>query len=260
MQLGLETFRTRFGGDIVAEFRPALQETRKVAILLPGCPGYPMGKRSLMTHFARRGFFSIIPAYRGTWESDGEFLAHPPSEDVELIIDALPKGFRDLWSEGQYAIKDPEVYLVGGSFGGAAAILASRHPAVRKAVSISGVIDWEAQKHTVEPPEVMNEYIPKAFGNAYRPGKEALEKLDRGDFYNPVHEKETIDGGKLLLIHARDDRVVHAAPARQFALDTAARYVELREGGHMGVSAARYPVIWKHIGRFFRGVPARRFW
>lgn len=251
--LGLQTFRTRFGTDIVAQFQPADRATDKVAILLPGCPGYPLGKLKLSAFLARRGFLTIIPSYRGTWESDGSFLEFPPSEDVEIIINQLSKGFIDLWSEGTYVVHDPQVHLIGGSFGGAAAILASRHPSVVKAVSLSGVVDWTNQKHTVEPPEFMHEYIPKAFGNAYRPGKDALDKLERGDFYNPVHEKDTIDGSKLLFIHYKDDAVVHAAPAKAFATELGSRYVELSGNEHMGVSSALNPRVWKHIERFFKG-------
>jgi pimeloyl-ACP methyl ester carboxylesterase len=250
--LGFEIFRTRFARDIVAQFKPAHRPTSKVAILLPGCPGYPLGKRDLMEFVARKGYFAIIPSYRGTWESDGEFLAKPPSDDVTHIIDELATGFTDLWSGSMYSIPDPEVYLIGGSFGGAAAILASRHPKVKKAVSLSGVVDWREQKHTVEPLELMSEYMPQAFGQGYRPGHHIEERLEAGDFYNPAHEKASIDGGKLLLIHAKDDRVVHAAPAKAFALEVGAQYIELKGGEHIGVSSAKEPYIWRHIERFFR--------
>ncbi|MCI0597851.1 alpha/beta fold hydrolase [Candidatus Parcubacteria bacterium] len=252
MQWGFETFRTRFARDIVAQCRPAERETNKVAIVLPGCPGYPLGKRDLVTFLGRKGFFTIIPSYRGTWESDGVFLEHPPSEDVELIIDELPKGFMDLWSEGAYRIAEPEVYLIGASFGGAAAILASKHPRVKKAVSVSGVVDWREQQHTVEPIEFMSEYMPKAYGQGYRPGNDLAPRLSAGDFYNPVKEKDILDGTKLLLIHAKGDRVVHAAPAQQFAKGVGARYVELAGDEHMGVSMVPEPRIWKHIEKFFR--------
>ncbi len=252
MQLGFDTFRTRFGNDIVAEFRPAPSNTKKVAILLPGCPGYPLGKRDLFEHFTHHGFFTIIPSYRGTWESDGSFLAHPPSDDVEIIIDQLSHGFLDLWGGAEYRITDPEVYLVGGSFGGAAAILASKHPSVKKAATISAVVDWRDQQHTVEPLEVMNEYLPTAFGNAYRGEKDVFKKLETGDFYNPVSEKSELDGGKLLLIHAVDDKIVHAAPSEAFAQELGAKFVQLLGGGHMGVTYANKPHIWKHIEKFFK--------
>jgi len=250
--IGFDIFRTRFARDIVATFKPAPRHTNKVAILLPGCPGYALGKRDLMEFMTRKGFFTILPSYRGTWESDGEFLKYPPSEDVDLIINELSSGFRDLWSESEYAIPAPEVYLFGGSFGGAASILASRNEKVVKAVSISGVVDWREQKHTVEPLELMSEYMPKAFGQGYRPGNHIAERLEAGDFYNPVHEKASIDGSKLLLIHGKGDRVVHAAPAKAFAKEVGARYVELTTPDHMGVSATSEPRVWKHIERFLK--------
>lgn len=254
MQLGLETFRTRFGSDIVAEFRPAPYESRKVAILLAGCPGYPMGKRDLSLLLHRKGFLVIIPAYRGTWESGGSFLEFPPSDDVEMIISQLPEGFVDLWSGGTYSMKDPEVYLFGGSFGGAAALIASKHPSVKKAVSISGVVDWADQEHTVERLDVMAEYLPKAFGSAYRSSDpDAYMKLAKGDFYSPLREKASLDGSKLLFIHAKDDRIVHSAPAKALAAELGSRYVELKGDTHMGVGAAADPKLWKHIERHLKG-------
>ncbi len=251
--LGLDVYRTRFGSDIVAQFKPADKPSNKVAILLPGCPGYPLGKRDITNFLTKKGFLTIVPSYRGTWESDGNFLEFPPSDDVEIIINQLSEGFRDLWSQGEYEVKNPEVYLIGGSFGGAAAILASRHPKVVKAVSLSGVIDWQEQKHTVEPLDFMDEYLPKAFGKGYRPQGSVKEKLEAGDFYSPLHEKASIDGKKLLLIHMRKDRVVHADPARAFAAEVGAKYVEFGDDLHMGVSSALEPRIWRHIERHFKG-------
>lgn len=252
MQLGFETFRTRFGNDIVAEFRPALKDTKKVAILLPGCPGYPLGKRELFEHLTHHGFFTIIPSYRGTWESEGSFLQYPPSDDVEILIDQIPQGFIDLWSGAEYRIRNPEIYLIGGSFGGAAAILSSKHPLVKKVATISAVVDWREQQHTVEPLDLMNEYLGTAFGNAYRGEKNAYKKLETGDFYNPASHKKELDGTKLLLIHAVDDKVVHPGPAEAFGQETGAKFVQLLGGGHMGVGYANKPHIWKHIEKFFK--------
>jgi pimeloyl-ACP methyl ester carboxylesterase len=248
----LEVYRTRFKGDIVAEFMPAVRpSSRKVAILAAGCPGYPGGKRDVMQFLARRGYWSIVPIYRGTWESRGEFLAKSPHEDLVDVMDGVEQGFYDLWSGTEHQLTGASFYLVGGSFGGAAALLASRDPRVAKAAIISGVADWTKQQDTLEPLTSMAEYLPSAFGMAYRTHPDAWKKLAAGDFYNPVAEKDTLDGKKLLFVHAKDDLIVHARPARELAAEIGARYVELPKGGHMGVSSAAKPFVWKHIARHF---------
>lgn len=244
--------RTRFGADIIAEFLPPENASNKVIIFSTGCPGYPMGKEELMRKFSKLGFWTIVYAYRGTWESGGTFLEYPPSDDVITIMDHLAH-FEDLWGGAEFSIKDAEVYLIGGSFGGAASLIASGDPRVKKAVAISSVADWRDQEYTVEPLTVMNEYLPKAFGMAYRGEQEVYRKLMVGDFYNPVHEKEHIDGSKILFIHAKDDLIVHAAPAEAFARDIGAKFIMLPYGGHMGAGAAKEPALFRLIEKFFKG-------
>lgn len=252
MQLGFEIFRTRFARDIVAEFLPPVGSSNKVAIFSTGAPGYPGEKRELMEMLAKRGYWAIVPRYRGTWESDGTFLEFPPSDDIKLVMDGVTEGFIDLWSGGEYRVHEPEFYLLGGSFGGPSAILNSGDVRVRKAIAISAVVDWREQAHTVEPLELMSEYVPKAFGAAYRAPEQVWHKLAEGNFYNPVTSRDMVDGTKLLFIHASDDKVVHAAPARAFAKEIGAQFIELSSGGHMGVGSAREPRLWKYIEKYLK--------
>jgi dipeptidyl aminopeptidase/acylaminoacyl peptidase len=251
MQL-FSAYRARFANDIIAEFMPpARLASKKVAILAAGCPGYPGGKTELMHLLARNGFWSFVPMYRGSWESRGEFLAVSPHEDLIDVMDGIEKGFYELWGGTEYQVQDAQFYLIGGSFGGAAALLASRDPRVRKAVSLSGVVDWREQENTLEPLTLMSEYLPSAFGMGYRTHPDAWKRLSKGDFYNPILAKDELDPKKLLFIHAKDDRVVHAHPARALAEEIGATYVELTRGGHMGVGSAKKPHIWKRIKKHF---------
>ena len=248
----LSVYRTRFKNDIIAEFMPAARPTsRKVAILAAGCPGYPGGKTDLMRLLARHGYWSIVPMYRGTWESRGEFLATSPHQDLLDVMDGVEAGFYDLWSGTEHQLPGAQFYLLGGSFGGAAALLASADPRVKKAATLSAVVDWREQENTLEPLKTMAEYLPNAYGMGYRTHPDAWKKLAAGDFYNPATQKDALDPQKLLLIHAKDDRIVHAHPARAFAAEIGARYVELPKGGHMGVGSAAKPALWKRIKKHF---------
>ncbi len=245
--------RTRFGADIVAEFLPSASDSNKVAILSAGAPGYPGNKGLLMEMLSRRGYWSIVPRYRGTWESGGTFLADSPADDIRIVMDQVGEGFEDPWSGTTHCVKNPEFFLIGGSFGGPAAILNSADARVKKAVAISSVVDWRRQETTLEPLDLMNEYVPRAFGMAYRAEPGVWQKLSAGNFYSPVDAKASADGKKLLFIHAKDDLVVHAAPAEAFAQEIGAQFVMLREGGHMGVGSADEPRLWKYIEKHLKG-------
>lgn len=246
--------RCRFSSGIVADFLPPDGLTHnKVVIITPGAPWYPGAMTDLWKLLSERGYFTFVIRYRGTWESQGMFLEHSPHEDILQVIDELSHGFRDTWSTAEYRIHNPEVYLIGGSFGGAAAILASRDERVKKAVAISAVVDWRMQEHTVEPLDLMDSFVREAFGPAYRPIPDAYKKLAQGDFYNPQQVIDSIHGDKLLLIHSKDDKVVPFAPAEAFAKKTGATFIPLNNFGHMGAGSASLPKLWNPINRFFSG-------
>ncbi len=246
-------FRTRFANEIVTEFLPPAHHSNKVVIITSGCPGYPGGKVELMALLAKKGYWSFLPRYRGTWESDGTFLDVPPDKDVLDIMNEVSTPFFDFWSGSEYVVRDPEFYLLGGSFGGPAALLASRDPRVKKAATISSVVDWRKQENTLEPLHLMSEYVPKAFGQAYRADPSVWHKLAEGTFYNPAEVQHEIDGKKLLMIHAKNDMVVHIAPAETFAKEVGAQFVKLSYEGHMGASHAKEPRLFKRIEQFFKG-------
>lgn len=247
-----DIFRTRFAGDIVTEFIVPPRESNKVIILCAGAPGYPGNRDELLHFLSKKGYWVFLPRYRGTWESDGSFLEYSPHEDILAIITQLSEEFIDLWSGSAHQIKNPQVYIIGGSFGGAATILASRDERVVKAVTISGVVDWREQENTVEPLDLMSTFVPAAFGQGYREKEDAWKKLVVGDFYNPAWEADSILGVKLLMIHNEDDKVVPFEPAKKFAENVAAQFVSFKEGGHRALGAVNEPRYWKHIDKFFK--------
>jgi alpha-beta hydrolase superfamily lysophospholipase len=253
--------RTRIKRNIICEFLPPMERSgnargrerggrNKVIVLCGGMPGYP-GKSDLSKFLSGKGYWVFIPRYRGSWESDGSFLKISPHRDVLDVITALPKGFKDLWSGKIYKINRPEVYLIGSSFGGPAVILASRDPRVRKAVALSPVTDWRVETKT-EPIEKLGIFTRAAFGNGYRGTKKNWDKLKTGKFYNPAHEAASIDGSKLLIIHAKDDKVVYARTSIEFAQKTRAQLVLLKEGGHLSLSRIEKPKLWKEIERYIK--------
>lgn len=243
--------RTRFKKDIVCEFLPPEKPSSKVIILCGGMPAYPGKRDALMRFLAHKGYWTFVPRYRGTWESGGSFLRISPHRDVLDVIAGLPRGFRDLWSGKKYKIARPEIYLIGGSFGGPAVILASRDPRVRRAVAFSPVTDWRAEEKA-KSIDKEQRFIRAAFGNAYRGAARDFNKLKTGKFYNPAHEAASIDGAKLLIFHAKDDTTVSVKTSVAFAHAIGARLVLLKRGGHFSLSNTMAPEFWKKIRMFLK--------
>ena len=202
-------YRTRFKEEIVAEFLPSARVGRKqrVVILCDGMPGIPR-KKSLVEFLSKKGFWVFYPRYRGAWESGGELLAKSPHLDVLDIVEELPKGVREVTFGRRFALSPDEIFVIGGSFGGAAAILASLDARVKKVIANCPVVDWSILPKS-ENAETSNPnyaaYIREAFGNAYRLSDRNWKKLSGGKFYSPIYHAGESTSSKVLMFHAQDD-------------------------------------------------------
>ena len=116
-------FRTRFKHDIVAEFLPPARvgRTQRAIILCDGMPSIPR-KQPLAEFLSSKGYWVFYPRYRGAWESGGEFLERSPHLDILDVIGGLSKEFRELAFGRRFRVVVEEVFVIGGSFGGAAGI------------------------------------------------------------------------------------------------------------------------------------------
>src|SRR3989344_681545 len=254
-------YRTRFKKDIVAEFLPPAgfirapkkwgKRPNKVIIF---CMGMPSGgnHRPLIEFFSKKGFWFFQPRYRGSWESGGKFLRLSPERDVLDIIGQLPKGFKDLYRGTTYRVKPDKLYVFGTSFGGPAALLASRARRVTKVVALSPVTDWEDMIRHGETNSWTERFTRNAFGEAYRFSHRDWKKLDNGTFYNPMAHASEIDGKKILIMHAKEDDVVRWRPVQRFAKLTGAKLVLSARGGHGWSMWFTKPRFYRKIARFLR--------
>jgi dipeptidyl aminopeptidase/acylaminoacyl peptidase len=247
-------FRARFKTEILAEFLPPAGrgKRQRVIILCDGMPSIPH-KQALAAFLAAKGYWVFCPRYRGTWESGGEFLRISPHLDILHVIDELPKGVRDVTFGKRFFIHPDEIYVIGGSFGGAASILASLDPRVRKSIANCPVVDWSILEHS-EKAETSNPsyaaYIREAFGLAYRLSDRNWNKLRTGTFYNPAHYINEIDPSKVMMFHAQDDPYVPYKSVARFADSTGNKLKSFKRGGHLSTdqTVRKY---WKEIRRFF---------
>jgi pimeloyl-ACP methyl ester carboxylesterase len=250
--------RTRFKKEILAEFLPPVtkRKTQRLVILCDGMPSIPR-KQALAEFLSQKGFWVIYPRYRGAWESGGNFLAKSPHQDILDILDELPGEVEEIAFGRRFLISPDQIFVIGGSFGGAAAILLSLDSRVMRTVANCPVVDWsildQAEKAETSKKNYA-QYIREAFGHAYRLSDANWNKLRSGTFYNPRHHRVKIDGSKLFMFHAKDDPNVPYERTREFAELTGAALKSLQRGGHISTD---YVVrkYWAQIKKFFDGKP-----
>lgn len=249
-------YRTRFQQDILAEFLPPARPRKKqrVIVLCDGMPGIPR-KQPLVKFLSQKGYWVFYPRYRGAWESGGEFLARSPHEDILDVIGGLSKPISELAFGKKFEVRPDEIFVIGGSFGGATAILCSLDPRVKRVIANCPVVDWsilrESEKAETNKPYAT--YLREAFGNAYRMKARNWNKLYSGKFFNPAHHANEIDPSKILMFHAKDDPNVPSWSVEKFAKQTGVKLKLLKHGGHLKTEfiVQRY---WKEIDRFFGNV------
>jgi len=247
-------FRTRFKKQILTEFTPPARVGKKqrVIVLCDGMPSIPR-KQPLAEWLAAKGYWVFYPRYRGAWESGGEFLARSPHHDILDVIDCLPDGFRDIAFGQRFAVKPHEIFVIGGSFGGAAAILCSLDPRVKRVIANCAVVNWNILRES-EKMETSNSsyaaYIREAFGAGYRLTQKNWNKLYSGRFYNPAYHIEQFDPRKVLMFHAKDDPHVPYSSVKEFTDKTSIGLHTLRTGGHISTDwvVRRF---WPEINAFF---------
>jgi pimeloyl-ACP methyl ester carboxylesterase len=247
-------FRTRFKKEIVAEFLPPARPRRRqrVIILCDGMPSIPR-KQPLAAFLSQKGYWVFYPRYRGAWESDGVFLAKSPHLDILDVIGELPKGIKDIAFGQKFSLSPDEIFVIGGSFGGPAALLSSLDPRVKRVIANCPVVDWSILRAS-ERAETSNPnysaYIREAFGHGYRLSARNWNKLRTGKFYNPTDHLGEIDPTKIMMFHAKDDPYVPAYSVERFARRTGATLKLLSRGGHLRTESIihRY---WPQIARFF---------
>jgi pimeloyl-ACP methyl ester carboxylesterase len=248
-------FRTRFKKEIVAEFLPPARPRvkQRVILLCDGMPSMPR-KQPLVQFLSQKGYWVFYPRWRGAWESDGQLLERPPQQDLSDIIDELPKGIRETAFGQKFKLSPDEIFVIGGSFGGAAAILSSLDARVKKVIANCQVVDWsilpeEQKKETSN--KSYPAYIREAFGNGYRLSEKNWNKLRTGTFYNPVHHARELAPAKILIFHAKDDPYIPWRSVRDFAAGVGIKLRLFNRGGHLSTERI-VRTCWLQIKRFFQ--------
>src|SRR5271157_5271512 len=247
-------FRTRFAKDIVTEFLPPSRPRKRsrVVVLCDGMPSIPR-KQPLSDWLAQKGYWVFYPRYRGSWESSGDFLARSPHEDVLDVVEGMNKPIREAAHGKMFHVEPEEVFVIGGSFGGATAILCSLDERVKRVVANCPVVDWsilsrEEKKETSNPSYAA--YIRAAFGEGYRLPDRNWRKLFGGKFYNPVYHAADVSRSKVMMFHAQDDPYIPYQSVVKFARVTGVKLKLSRRGGHLSTNLV-VRKYWVKISEFF---------
>jgi Prolyl oligopeptidase family len=245
--------RTRFSKTIVAEVMFPKKQTGKIAILAIGLPSVP-NKKNVLRFLAEHGYVVIFPRYRGTWESEGNFLEHSPAKDIsDIILELTKKHFiYDIATQEKKTIRVSAIHLFGGSFGGPAVLLNTHFPLVKKVIVLSPVLDWSVEGED-EPFDFFVRFCHQGYGGAFRTKyPQDWQKLIKTNFYNPIAHTSQIDGKKVFIIHCQDDTNVPYDPVIPFAEKTGAVYYLKPKGGHLGSSSLTHQFYWKKITTFIK--------
>ena len=98
----------------------------------------------------------------------------------------------------------------------------------------------------------LGSFLKEAFGEGYRVTKQNWNKLKGGKFYNPMYHVSEIDGSKLFIIHAKDDKSVHWKQVERFAKKTGSKLLMLKRGGHLSSHLLMRPAFYKRVDAFFK--------
>ncbi len=247
-------FRTRFKRDIVTEFLPPVRtgKQQRVIVLCDGMPSIPR-KQGLAEFLSGKGYWVFYPRYRGAWESGGQFLARSPHEDILDVVGSLSEEFCEVTFGRRFRVAADEVFVIGGSFGGAAALLCSLDDRVKKVVANCPVVDWSILRQS-EKAETSNPsytaYIREAWGSGYRLSARNWEKLHGGKFYNPAYHTREMTASKIMMFHAENDPYVPWRSVKRFANSTGAKLKLFKRGGHLSTDSI-IRKYWGEIRRFF---------
>jgi len=161
----------------------------------------------IIRKFVQNGFVVFLPRYYGTYESDGVCTFE---NAVDSLLDAIKlvkkRCARDIRSNDVAKWNAEQIILSGGSFGGAAALVAgAKSRSVRKIISIAGPTDWRTQRGT----SAYRLMWSIAYKNTWRCSKAAWKNLINGKLdLNAVDYAKVLRDKDVMFIHGSDDKIV----------------------------------------------------
>lgn len=224
---------------VIYEFLQPQIPSQGIIIICEGLPSVP-NKKELMLRLSHRGFTVIYPRYKGTWESDGEFLKESPTRDVEDVLQLIKKGeLVELFANKKFKIPNQPVHLLGSSFGASVALSFAGNKDISKIVALSAIVDFK--KHNNENDEedliLVGEFIKRAFGEGYRFKDNQWIKMVRGNIFNPPQKIDQKKANNILMVYDKSDSQVSCKKIEEYISNNKIKNVLVEtDKGHLTFS------------------------
>lgn len=158
-------------GDIYFDFK-IHEQSEGTILFLEGFPSKGRYSEEIKLLYDK-GYNIIWPHYKGSYQSDGEFLKNNPVKELNEFIKELKKGWIiNLWDLSKVKIQIKKLYLFGSSFSGAICCGLSTLEKFDKIVLFSPV--WDFDKHNSEKDEQdldkLVSFVKRAYKNLFRFG------------------------------------------------------------------------------------------
>lgn len=241
-------YRNKYKG-VLSEFA-FLEGTKPThaIILCEGLPSTPK-RQDVIEYLANQGFLVFQPRYRGTWESDGEFLAEDPVIDIRDVVEVIKSNnIQELFNMNTFVFDIQHISVIGASLGGSVALSSIFIPEVQKVVALSPVVNFKTFNTSYHEQDLkqIGEFMLRAFTNGYRFTRENWTRLLDGEIIHPVEVNTDEMREKIFIIQCKDDNTVNYIPVINFAEKMKVRYKLLLTGGHFSFSKIKNE-LWQEI-------------
>lgn len=248
-------YRNKYKG-ILSEFA-FLEGTKPThaIILCEGLPAIPK-RQDVIEYLANQGFLVFQPRYRGTWESDGEFLVENPTIDIRDVVEVVKSNnIQELFSMNTFIFDIQHISVIGASLGGSVALSSALIPEVGKIVALSPVVNFKTFNTAYHEQDLkqIGEFMLRAFTNGYRFTRENWSRLLNGEIIHPIEiETDETTRNKIYIIQCKDDQTVNYIPVIDFAEKMKVKYKLLLTGGHFSFSKINKD-LWQDIFVWIKG-------
>lgn len=235
--------------EIIFEFTSPQKSSRGIIIICDGLPSVP-NRKELMIMLANNGFTSIFPRYKGTWESDGEFLKETPVKDIEEVLRVIKKReITELYYNRKIKLPNQPVHLLGSSFGASVALALAGNKNISKIVALSAIVDFKEHNKTKNEEDLVlvGEFIRRAFGEGYRFNNKQWNEMVKGNLFNPPQKINQETANNILIGYGKlDSQVNYKKIEKYISINKINKIIFELNGGHMTFS--KLPIkIWDEI-------------
>lgn len=241
-----------FGGMF---FEFILQNRKADAmIILPDFPSKNSYNR-MIDLFYDRGYHVFVPRFKGSYQSNGKFLAKNPVDDIVSFVEDLDKGeIKSLLDMKKQVFKINKKMLLAGGLSGTIALGAAAKSNLFSHIILVSPI-WDAAKHNADGNESdlknLGEYVRRAYKNCYRYiFKDLVKKLGKFEELKPEFYIKKLNA-PVLVMHDPNDKAVSLRHTQEtLPLLKKGNYLEHHLGHEMTDSMLH--AFWKEIDKFIK--------